>query len=1069
VQQKATAKKARAWRHRQFQEDSKRQADSKRKAREAEKNDQRKCLTPALPPLSSVVCAACQAPGSLDIRSLTGPRNAIALCSSCAKSTKQNNSFGVKKTCRALAKSALLLAQVSGSNAMLSRDQSGLANSKQPRVVPSVGLAASAAATVFFSRATPEQGPPPVGGLPWGAIAGASAAAAMVLQARAQGEEDVGNDEASEGGDDEHSDNRNSEACHFSAPALPPPPLFESAKDAKLPDEPISSSSSSAETGRRCPTAFRGESIFKQLVRDECTPKLHFSEDGRRLMSQFSTEVNGVNAITSTSSIQEDDHEDTQEMDSTPPSGDAMSTRLKKALGPSFDFFQGVFRRLKHGKRTETEVWVSDVQRKTQKHLLARCRFERGTGRPPKLFFLTVYNSRLGVAVSFEERCPGMIKTTFENVKVVTQRARQGVLQLSAFAPSMDYNSALGSKKGIPAQRNNCTRQENILSSELTKLIKSFELEGASVAAVYDSPVDALSSSSAQRASNDSQRCYYQSGEFKAWPTEEFKFSFAQKLAQYSSSGSQDYALSVLGCTLKGRLTEGDCFVALGCIGQKMLLNVIRDFSDSGHLCGVQDASRELLFELGLVSSSLRAVRSRPERHRQVHVDVSGGGGGPIEDDEEADHFSANGDEWCALNDAPGSSSSSSSYSSSSSAPNQGLTEYSRHAVPEMVICVAEEDDGDGKKNRIYSMAQYSEGGLPTRSVPVLLHRSDRSVDFGVSSRCRCYFAGLGHSLLGNQSVPGCEFNSCFHECLLNDPRSAKTLRAKPCMRPLSVPTGSSYLLILSQPVRKDHSEPHLHVFVFAAGAVGVDSDAIVTLTQRHVSCSKCHNGGKQEISGQRAKPCPHGAHIREVVGDTASEAATKVGTDGQTVNDVMRMSAVLHSSGASVASKTTFDVDAGIWRSRSLSSLNEEKNHAAFGELARPCNVEMDIEEISPQGCNLGGPMHVGYDPEANMLLVEPIPNFESPLHNSGNKCVYFDDSNLEGWTQKEVDAQGNTHPHCQVHYLTHSRKATVFTRCCSEFHDECRIFYTGRADGFHRDTADTMMRHEVILLYWQ
>ena len=162
---------------------------------------------------------------------------------------------------------------------------------------------------------------------------------------------------------------------------------------------------------------------------------------------------------------------------------------------------------------------------------------------------------------------------------------------------------------------------------------------------------------------------------------------------------------------------------------------------------------------------------------------------------------------------------------------------------------------------------------------------------------------------------------------------------------------------------------------------------------------------------------------------------------------------------GGGVANKTSFDVIAGLWRSQSLSSSNEEKNHTRLGEAARPCNVEMDLEDISPHGCNLGGPSHVHFDPGTTLELVEPIPSCKPPLH-SQHGCEYFNDDIRDGWAQKEVDAQGNTHPHCQAHYLTHSRKASVSTRCCSMGHEECKVFYTGRSDGFHRDTTDTMIR---------
>jgi hypothetical protein len=42
------------------------------------------------------------------------------------------------------------------------------------------------------------------------------------------------------------------------------------------------------------------------------------------------------------------------------------------------------------------------------------------------------------------------------------------------------------------------------------------------------------------------------------------------------------------------------------------------------------------------------------------------------------------------------------------------------------------------------------------------------------------------------------------------------------------------------------------------------------------------------------------------------------------------------------------------------------------------------------------------------------------------------------------------------------------VYTRKCSARHSECQVRFTGRESGFHRESADTMIRHEVLLMYW-
>ena len=44
----------------------------------------------------------------------------------------------------------------------------------------------------------------------------------------------------------------------------------------------------------------------------------------------------------------------------------------------------------------------------------------------------------------------------------------------------------------------------------------------------------------------------------------------------------------------------------------------------------------------------------------------------------------------------------------------------------------------------------------------------------------------------------------------------------------------------------------------------------------------------------------------------------------------------------------------------------------------------------------------------------------------------------------------------------------AKIENRECIAFHPECQIRFTGRAAGFHRQSHETMVRHEVMLLYW-
>lgn len=165
----------------------------------------------------------------------------------------------------------------------------------------------------------------------------------------------------------------------------------------------------------------------------------------------------------------------------------------------------------------------------------------------------------------------------------------------------------------------------------------------------------------------------------------------------------------------------------------------------------------------------------------------------------------------------------------------------------------------------------------------------------------------------------------------------------------------------------------------------------------------------------------------------------------------------------------TRFNCDTQQWECDSLSSLNESSNHKRLGDWARPINVELSISDISPSGCELGGPSNCIVQQDSILRLIEPLPSHKTALNESAG-CVYSSDSMPFGYSEREVTNVGgrNRTQISQVHYLSHTRSAHVHTRHCSLGHKECEILYTGRADGFHRQTTATMVRHEVLLFFW-
>ena len=175
-------------------------------------------------------------------------------------------------------------------------------------------------------------------------------------------------------------------------------------------------------------------------------------------------------------------------------------------------------------------------------------------------------------------------------------------------------------------------------------------------------------------------------------------------------------------------------------------------------------------------------------------------------------------------------------------------------------------------------------------------------------------------------------------------------------------------------------------------------------------------------------------------------------------------MHAAISTAHAAGSSETTFNTSKGHYEHPSLSSRKEDANEVAIG--IPPISVECSLAEIKADDCQLGGRTHKTWEPGDRLHLTEPIPEQKPPLHGATG-CVYCDVEHASGWETTETDGR-NLHPHSRAFYLSHARDVDVFTRQCSMQHPECDIGYTGRSDGFHRDSHDSMVRHEVLLMYW-
>lgn len=372
------------------------------------------------------------------------------------------------------------------------------------------------------------------------------------------------------------------------------------------------------------------------------------------------------------------------------------------------------------------------------------------------------------------------------------------------------------------------------------------------------------------------------------------------------------------------------------------------------------------------------------------------------------------------------------------------------------IKCVFDEHDGEGLRNWVYSMPNFDLDGLPTKGPPVLVRHSDRR---RTSCRCPAALEASRPRPRGSRAPPP----ACLHGGILSTGETLQFLKALPCQPSPALTSEGGYIIDVTQSNSDNEVTPsgsdtkHMHVCILAHDAAGISRNelAVATLTPGLLSCSVCHDKRKHEVRSKAA--CPHAKFCCTIIDANLEVEAMD--------SDLFRINEILSRTLIPTTGATTFNVEKGIYEHYSLSDENEKANEVNIG--VAPVNVEYSLSDIQPEGCQIGGRAHLPQDASVPITLIEPIPSMQTPRHSTSG-CVYCNRQYPQGWSSEEIDSDGKRHPHGRAYYLTHSDLANVLTRECSASHPECQIRYTGRADGFHRQSHETMVRHEVMLLYW-
>ena len=267
-------------------------------------------------------------------------------------------------------------------------------------------------------------------------------------------------------------------------------------------------------------------------------------------------------------------------------------------------------------KKTREETWLQDTQSRVRSHVSDRRGFERLAKRPSRLFFISAYNPEFNVAVVYEETCAELARSIFRD---------KDTLLLGVLSASLDNVPASVSKSGKgtkQAASHNNARTEDGHQKSLHSLVKKLEFSGARVLVFFDgstlgSPPEVLKEQRFKRQLYASQGFDGSSSSSSSTPSSTALWeSFNKAVEESVAAGSLDYTLQTFASIFSGATAVvGDVFISLGCIGQEQVVSIFRQFRNlhtkrrSGNAPDSSEVANELLYNFGLISSSLLVVR----------------------------------------------------------------------------------------------------------------------------------------------------------------------------------------------------------------------------------------------------------------------------------------------------------------------------------------------------------------------------------------------------------------------------------------------------------------------------
>ena len=185
--------------------------------------------------------------------------------------------------------------------------------------------------------------------------------------------------------------------------------------------------------------------------------------------------------------------------------------------------------------------------------------------------------------------------------------------------PASVSKSGKGTKQ---AASHNYARTEDHHQKSLHFLVKKLEFSGARVLLFFDgstlgSPPEVLKEQRFKRQLYASQGFDGSSSSSSSTPSSTALWElFNNAVEENVAAGSPDYTLQTFASIFSGATAVvGDIFVSLGCTGQELVISIFRQLRNlhtkrrSGNAPDSSEVANELLYNFGLISSSLLVVR----------------------------------------------------------------------------------------------------------------------------------------------------------------------------------------------------------------------------------------------------------------------------------------------------------------------------------------------------------------------------------------------------------------------------------------------------------------------------